>query len=94
MPKGPKGEKRPTDVIGAAVKVMKIVTGEIEEDIDGDGTRRILAHLAPQPRWVTSALLQLLERGVVGVPYDRLREMWQEELATAKVAGGGDFTVH
>ena len=24
MPKGPKGEKRPADVIGAAVKVMKI----------------------------------------------------------------------
>ncbi len=23
MPKGPKGEKRPADVIGAAVKVMK-----------------------------------------------------------------------
>ncbi len=34
MPKGPKGEKRPADVIGAAVKVMKIATGEIEEDID------------------------------------------------------------
>jgi len=32
MPKGPKGEKRPADVIGAAVKVMKIATGEIEED--------------------------------------------------------------
>ncbi len=28
MPKGPKGEKRPADVIGAAVKVMKIATGE------------------------------------------------------------------
>ena len=34
MPKGPKGEKRPADVIGAAVKVAKIATGEIEEDID------------------------------------------------------------
>ncbi len=34
MPKGPKGEKRPADVIGAAVTVMKIATGEIEEDID------------------------------------------------------------
>jgi hypothetical protein len=34
MPKGPKGEKRPADVIGAAVKVMKIATGEISEDID------------------------------------------------------------
>lgn len=34
MPKGPKGEKRPSDVIGTAVKVMKIATGEIAEDIE------------------------------------------------------------
>jgi hypothetical protein len=33
MPKGPKGQKRPADVIGNAVKVMKIATGEIEEDV-------------------------------------------------------------
>jgi hypothetical protein len=32
MPKGPRGEKRPADVIGAAVKVMRIATGEEEED--------------------------------------------------------------
>jgi hypothetical protein len=32
MPKGPKGENRPADVIGAAVKVMRIATGEEEED--------------------------------------------------------------
>jgi len=31
MPRGPKGEKRPADVIGAAVMVAKIATGEIEE---------------------------------------------------------------
>jgi hypothetical protein len=34
MPKGPRGEKRPADVIGAAVKVMRIATGEEEEEID------------------------------------------------------------
>jgi hypothetical protein len=34
MPKGPKGEKRPADAIANAVKVMKIATGEIEEDYD------------------------------------------------------------
>jgi len=27
MPRGPKGEKRPADVIGNAVKVMRIATG-------------------------------------------------------------------
>jgi hypothetical protein len=32
MPTGPKGEKRPADVIGNAVKVMRIATGE-EEDM-------------------------------------------------------------
>jgi hypothetical protein len=31
MPKGPKGEKRPADAIGAAVMVARIATGEIEE---------------------------------------------------------------
>jgi len=31
MPKGPKGEKRPADVIGAAVMVGKIATGEVED---------------------------------------------------------------
>ena len=31
MPKGPKGEKRPADVIGNAVHVMRIATGEIED---------------------------------------------------------------
>ncbi|MSP68073.1 MAG: RNA-binding protein [Alphaproteobacteria bacterium] len=31
MPKGPKGEKRPADVIGAAVMVMKIATDEIQD---------------------------------------------------------------
>lgn len=34
MPKGPKGEKRPADAIGAAVMVAKIATGEIVEDAD------------------------------------------------------------
>ena len=37
MPKGPRGEKRPADVIGAAIKVARIATHEIEEDIDPDG---------------------------------------------------------
>ena len=44
MPKGPKGEKRPADVVGAAVKVMKIATGEVEEDID-DGKDKAAVEL-------------------------------------------------
>jgi hypothetical protein len=33
MPRGPKGEKRPADAIGAAIKVARLATGEIEEDV-------------------------------------------------------------
>ena len=33
MPTGPKGQKRPADVIGAAVKVMRIAIGEEEEEL-------------------------------------------------------------
>jgi hypothetical protein len=31
MPRGPRGEKRPADVIGRAIMVAKIATGEMEE---------------------------------------------------------------
>ncbi len=31
MPKGPQGQKRPADVIGNAVHVMRIATGEIAD---------------------------------------------------------------
>ena len=31
MPKGPQGQKRPADVVGNAVHVARIATGEIED---------------------------------------------------------------
>jgi len=31
MPRGPQGQRRPADVIGAAIMVAKIATGEVEE---------------------------------------------------------------
>jgi hypothetical protein len=36
MPKGPRGEKRSADVIGNAVKVMRIAIGEEQEEIEAD----------------------------------------------------------
>jgi hypothetical protein len=33
VPKGPKGERRPADVIGNAVHVMRIATGQIPDDV-------------------------------------------------------------
>ena len=36
MPRGPKGQKGPAHVIGNAVKVMRIATGEEQEDFPAD----------------------------------------------------------
>lgn len=33
MPRGPNGERRPADVIGCAVTVAKIATGEVSENL-------------------------------------------------------------
>jgi hypothetical protein len=40
MPRGPNGQERPADVIGNAVRVMQIATGEIEETPPVSGRRR------------------------------------------------------
>ena len=37
MPKGPRGEKRPADAIGLAVKIARIATGEDTDDTPDDG---------------------------------------------------------
>jgi hypothetical protein len=36
MPKGPQGQRRPADTVSNAVRVAKILTGEIEEDTGQD----------------------------------------------------------
>jgi len=36
MPKGPRGEKRPTDVVGNAIKVARIAVGDEEEEFAPD----------------------------------------------------------
>jgi hypothetical protein len=45
MPKGPKGQKRPADVISNAITVMKIATGEIEETLTEDGKNKAAVQL-------------------------------------------------
>jgi hypothetical protein len=53
MPKGPRGEKRPADVIGNAVRVMRIAT---EEETEAPRPQ----HPSPAARlrrWVTKRLV-------------------------------------
>jgi hypothetical protein len=37
MPKGPQGQRRPADTVSNAIRVAKILTGEIEEDMGDSG---------------------------------------------------------
>ncbi len=50
MPKGPKGKKRPADVIGNAVKIMRIATGEEEDVVTGASAGATLGKLGGQAR--------------------------------------------
>ena len=45
MPKGPQGQKRPADVIGNAVRVMEIATGQREEEFEDDGKSKAAVEL-------------------------------------------------
>jgi hypothetical protein len=44
MPRGPKGQKRPADVVGNAVHGMRIATGQIEDTTTEDGKNAGAAH--------------------------------------------------
>ena len=50
MPKGPRGEKRPADMVGAAVMVAKIATGELTEEVAPISPGAALGKLGGQAR--------------------------------------------
>ena len=62
MPKGPRGEKRPADVIGNAVKVMRIATGEEEETLQPDDGKDPAAKSLGQRGGAARAAKMLPER--------------------------------
>jgi hypothetical protein len=37
MPRGPQGQKRPADTVANAIRVAKILTGEVQEDMGDSG---------------------------------------------------------
>jgi len=50
MPIGPRGEKRPADVIGRAVQIARIATGEITEELAPATAGAALGKLGGQAR--------------------------------------------
>ena len=62
MPRGPKGQKRPADVIGNAVRVMQIATGEAEEEYDEDGKNKAAVALGKKGGKARAAKLDKKQR--------------------------------
>ena len=65
MPKGPQGQKRPADVIGNAVKVMRIATGEEEEEFDGEGKSKAAVELGRKGGKARAQKLSAKERSAI-----------------------------
>lgn len=67
MPKGPKGEKRPADVIGNAIKIARIATGEEtdEIDLDDDGKDKAAQSLGKRGGKARAAALSAKERSAI-----------------------------
>ena len=76
MPRGPRGEKRPADVIGNAVRVMRIATGEEPDDRDDAPPASPAAQLgklggAARARNLTAAQKAELD-ALAAMPEDRI----------------------
>ena len=65
MPKGPQGQKRPADVIGNAVKVMRIATGEEAEEYDDDGKNKAAVELGRKGGAARAAKLTAKQRSEI-----------------------------
>jgi hypothetical protein len=84
MPRGPKGERRPADVIGAAVMVGRIATGEIEDARGKAPNRAEGGKMGGRARARTIATHSLCASiGTIGFAHIRLigsRQQWPQGL--------------
>ena len=77
MPKGPKGQKRPADVIGNAVRVMKIATGEITETLGDEGKNAAAVALGRKGGEARAKSLSTAKRRAIAKKAARAR--WREK---------------
>jgi hypothetical protein len=65
MPKGPQGQKRPADVIGNAIKVARIATGEEVEALTDDGKDKAAVSLGKRGGKARAEALSKKERAEI-----------------------------
>ena len=73
MPRGPRGEKRPADVIGNAVKVMRIATGEETEELATDRVKSAAAELGARGGKARAAKMDQKQRSEIARAAARAR---------------------
>jgi aminoglycoside phosphotransferase len=73
MPTGPKGEKRPADVIGLAVTVARIATGEAEDVTPDDGKDKAAQALGKKGGAARAASMTSERRAEIAKEAARLR---------------------
>ena len=65
MPKGPRGEKRPADVVANAIKVARIATGEDTEELTDDGKDKAAVSLGKRGGAARAANLSPAKRAEI-----------------------------
>jgi hypothetical protein len=78
MPKGPRGEKRPADSIGAAIMVAKIATGEIE-----DTRPKIAAKSASGKKGAAARAAKLTDQQRTQIAQKGATARWKKKTALA-----------
>ena len=77
MPKGPKGEKRPADVVSNAVRIARIATGEEEDEITEDGKDKAAVSLGRRGGAVRAEKLSSKRRSEIAKAAAKAR--WTKE---------------
>lgn len=72
MPKGPKGEKRKADVIGNAVQIMRIATGEVKDATPDDGKDKAAQALGRKGGAARAASMTAEQRAKKRGPYKKI----------------------
>ena len=79
MPRGPKGQKRPADVIGAAIQIAKIASGEIEEDLGTTDDGKDRAAVALGRKGGTARAKTLSKSRRIDIARDAAKKRWSKE---------------
>jgi hypothetical protein len=66
MPRGPRGERRPADVMGAAVMVAQIAAGEIADNPQSKSGRVCSGHAGARTKAFTSTAQHDCQKGRFG----------------------------